>query len=160
MIVLITKTDTMTASSMTPGTKTFEAQYIGRETLTSYRSVREQTDDTPFNTSTGAHVRAGIVAVSRDLLCVNCRRLHERCACPVGTGQLHYHDWIYIDGVGYFEVLDVMGSYTSHKVKGRWVRTPITNHLDIWVGSLAEEKAFEKRFRGTTTDIWKIEVKP
>ena len=149
-----------TMTALTASSRTFEAQYIGRETLTSYRSVPEQTDSTPFNTSTGAHVRAGGVAVSRDLLCSDCRRLHRRCVCPVGTGQVHYGDWLYIDGVGYFEVNDVMGSYTSRKVKGKWVRTPIHNHIDIWCATLAEEKAFEKRFRGTTTDIWKVEAKP
>ena len=150
----------LTATTMgTASSKTFEAQYIGRETLTAYRSVREQTDSTPYNTSTGAHVRAGGVAVSRDLLCPLCRKLHHRCVCPVGTKQLHYGDWLFLDGVGYFEVNDIMGSYTSHKVRGKWVRTPLTNHLDVWVGSLAEERAFEKRFRGTTTDIWKVETK-
>jgi 3D (Asp-Asp-Asp) domain-containing protein len=136
--------------------KTFEGQYIGRVTLTSYRSVKEQTDSTPFNTSTGAHVRAGGVAVSRDLLCADCRRLHRRCVCPVGTGQLHYGDWVYISGVGYFEVNDVMGSYTSHKVHSKWVRTALTNHLDVWLGTYSEEKRFDKTHRGKVYDVWKV----
>ena len=138
--------------------KTFEAQYIGRETLTAYRSVRNQTDSTPFNTSTGAHVRSGCVAVSRDLLCADCRKAHHRCSCPVGTGQLHYGDWLFLDGVGFFEVTDVMGAYSSQRVRGKIVRIPLHNRIDIWVSSLAEEKAFEKRFRGTTTDIWRLEA--
>jgi len=72
---------------------------------------------------------------------------------------VHYGDWLYIDGMGYFEVNDVMGAYTSHKAHGKWVRTVIHNQIDVWVGSLAEEKAFDKRRRGTTTDVYKIEVK-
>lgn len=134
----------------------FTAIFIGTMTLTAYRAVPQQTDSSPFYTSTNEHVRAGSVAVSRDLICGACKKLHRRCDHPEVGKKVHYHDWIYINGIGYFEISDVMGVYTSHKIKGKWIRTPIHNHIDIWVGSLAEEKAFEKRFHGTTTDIWKI----
>jgi 3D (Asp-Asp-Asp) domain-containing protein len=64
----------------------------------------------------------------------------------MGGGRLHYGDWLYIDGVGFFEVNDIMGARA-------------TKHIDVWVSSLAEEKAFDRRFRGTTADVWRIEAK-
>jgi hypothetical protein len=38
------------------------------------------------------------------------------------------------------------------------VRIPIKNHIDIWVGTLAEEKAFHKKHNGQPVDLYKVSV--
>ncbi len=88
---------------------------IGSLTATSYRSVPNQTDDSPFVTSTGERVHKHGVAVSRDLL--------ERWGGPI-----KYGDWVYIEGYGFKVVNDCMNE--RHK-----------NRIDIWVASYEEEKA-------------------
>lgn len=92
------------------------AVLIGNMTLTSYRSVPEQTDDTPYHTSIGERVSPRGCAVSRDLL--------KRWG-----GPLNYGDLIYIEGVGYRFVNDTMNQ--RHK-----------QHVDIWVETYQEEKTF------------------
>lgn len=87
---------------------------VGKLTITSYRSVPEQTDDSPFITSTGEHVNPHGVAVSQDLLTKN-------------GGPIDYGDLLYIEGYGFKVVNDTM----NIKIK---------NHLDIWVETKAEEK--------------------
>jgi len=82
--------------------------------ITSYRSVPEQTDDSPFYTSIGEHVHPHGVAVSRDLL--------KRWG-----GPLNYGDQLYIEGFGFKVVNDTMNA--------RYKRS-----VDIWVGSYDEEK--------------------
>lgn len=128
---------------------TMVAVLIGSLTVTSYRSVPQQTDTTPYHTSTGAHVEPGGVAVSRDLLCGACRKLHHRCKHPEYTKKIHYGDWLYISGYGFHFVNDCMSTTTSIRVKGRWIKRPILNQIDIWVKSYQEEKAI---------DIKKLEV--
>ncbi len=131
---------------------------IGAVTLTAYQSLPSQTDSSPFYTSTNEHVRYGGVAVSRDLLCGACRKLHHRCKHPEYAKKIHYGDWLFTHDIGFLRVNDVMGSYTSHKVHGRWKRTPITQHIDVWVGSLAQERAFHKKWKGKAVELWKVEV--
>lgn len=87
---------------------------IGNMQITSYRSVKEQTDDTPFITSTGDHVHSEGVALSRDLL--------SRWGGPISYG-----DVVYIEGYGTKVVNDCMNA--RH-----------TNAVDMWVSSYAEEK--------------------
>lgn len=113
---------------------------IGELTVTSYRSVPQQTDTTPYHTSTGAHVEPGGVAVSRDLLCGACRKLHKRCAHPEYTKKIHYGDWLYISGYGFRFVNDCMSMTTSIRVKGKVKKRLILNQVDIWVRSYNEEK--------------------
>lgn len=125
------------------------AVLIGELTITSYRSVTKQTDSTPFYTSTGAHVEAGGVAVSRDLLCGACRKLHHRCQHPEYTKKIHYGDWLYISGYGFRFVNDCMSKTSDIRVKGRWIKRPIFNQIDIWVSSYREEK---------TVGVQKLEV--
>jgi len=36
-------------------------------------------------------------------------------------------------------------------------RVPITQHIDVWVPTLAAEKVFFKRFRNGKVKIWKVE---
>lgn len=112
---------------------------VGNLTVTSYRSVHQQTDATPYHTSTNEVVRKGGVAVSRDLLCGACRKLHKRCAHPEVTGKVHYGDYLLVDGHGILKVNDVMGATKYDKKTKR--RYPITNAIDIWVSSYKEEKA-------------------
>lgn len=114
---------------------------LGNLTVTSYRSVPEQTDSSPFYTSTGERVKAGGVAVSRDLLCGACRRLHRRCLRPDYPKKLHYGDWLYVDGYGFKYINDVMGATSTTNVGGRRHTRTITNQIDMWVRTPAEEKA-------------------
>ncbi len=90
----------------------FKALLLGVLTVTSYRSVPEQTDDTPFITSIGEHVHVGGIAVSQDLL---------------KSGVVEYHDILYVEGFGFYQVNDTM----NHRH---------VKHVDIWVETLAEEK--------------------
>lgn len=92
---------------------------VGNLTLTSYRSVPEQTDDTPFHTSTGERVSVRGCAVSRDLL--------KRWG-----GPLDYGDLLYIEGVGFRFVNDCMAA--RHK-----------QAVDIWVETYQDEKAIGVR---------------
>jgi len=87
---------------------------IGNLQVTSYRSVPNQTDDSPNYTSIGEHVNNHGVAVSRDLL-------------KRGGGPLNYGDLVYIEGFGFKFVNDCMGAQNKQAV-------------DIWVGSYKEEK--------------------
>jgi len=85
---------------------------IGLLQVTSYRSVPEQTDNSPMITSIGEHVHMGGIAVSQDLL---------------KSGKLHYHDTVYVQGFGYYQVNDTMN-----------VR--IHDAVDIWVETKEEER--------------------
>jgi len=112
---------------------------IGTLTITSYRSVPQQTDSTPFHTSTNERVRSGGAAVSRDLLCGACRRLHARCRRPEVRSKVHYGDYVLVKGHGILRVNDIMGvTKYDKKTKKRY---PITKAIDIWVSSYKEEKA-------------------
>lgn len=119
------------------------ATLIGHLTVTSYEAKQEQTDSSPFNTSTGERVRSGGVAISRDLLCGACRRLHHRCKRPDNPTHLHYGDWLYVEGYGFREVNDVMGAYTTQKVHGKKIRIPIRHHIDLFVWTWKEEHAVQ-----------------
>lgn len=111
---------------------------IGQCTVTSYRSLPNQTDSSPNFTSIGDRTHKGGVAVSRDLICGACRRLHRRCDHPeVGKG-IHYGDYVSIGELGIFKVNDIMGATMYDKVHHK--RVPIVQHFDIWCASFAEEK--------------------
>lgn len=104
--------------------------FIGNITLTSYRSVPEQTDDSPFFTSTGERVSVRGCAVSRDLLKKN-------------GGSLDYGDLIYIEGVGFRFVNDCMAA--RHK-----------RSVDIWVSTYKDEKKIGYR---PNQKIWLVRHK-
>ena len=125
---------------------------IGVLTVTSYRPIPEQTDNTPFNTSTTEYVRAGGCAVSRDLLCGACRKLHWRCKHPEYPKKVHYGDWLYIDGYGFRQVNDVMGEYKTQRVKGKKVKIKIERQIDIFVWTYKEEKKVNVKQR----NVWII----
>lgn len=103
---------------------------IGTLQVTSYRSVKNQTDSTPFTTSTGERVHPYGVAVSEDLLCPHAygkHKVHKKVDCPY-YNRIHYGDWLYVEGYGLKVVNDVMNP--RHK-----------QSIDLWVRTLAQEKA-------------------
>ena len=87
---------------------------LGTMNITAYRSVPEQTDDSPFTTSIGEHVHPHGCAVSRDML--------KRWG-----GPLNYGDMLYIEGIGFKIINDTM--HQRHK-----------RSVDIWVKTYNEEK--------------------
>lgn len=103
---------------------------IGSLQITSYRSVPEQTDDSPFITATGERVCKDGVAVSQDLL---------------KSKTVKYGDWLFIEGIGLKRVNDTM--HNRHN-----------NHIDVWVSSLDEEKKFHKKFKGKKVKVWIIKL--
>lgn len=103
---------------------------IGPMTITSYRSVPSQTDDSPFTTSIGERVHPHGIAVSQNLL--------KRWG-----GPLNYGDVLYVEGIGFKVVNDVMNP--RHR-----------DHVDVWVSSFAKERAFSKRWCGKKTRIWLV----
>jgi 3D (Asp-Asp-Asp) domain-containing protein len=93
-------------------------------TVTSYRSVPSQTDNSPYITSIGEKVNKSGVAASQDLL---------------KQGTLKYGDIIYVEGYGLKVVNDTMNPR-------------MTNHIDMWVKTRAEEKKVGTR----TLKVYKI----
>ncbi len=116
---------------------------IGNLIVTSYRSVKNQTDASPFYTSTGERTSPDGVAISQDLLCPACKKLHARCKNPTGI-ILHYGDWVYIKFVGLKRVNDVMNKRYK-------------NRMDVWVETLAEEKKFHKQFGDVKLEVHKVQ---
>jgi 3D (Asp-Asp-Asp) domain-containing protein len=86
--------------------------YLGVVTLTSYRPVKEQTDDSPWTTSIGHRVSQDGVAISQDFL---------------RSGEVCYGDTLVIEGFGQRIVNDVMNQ--RH-----------TRAVDLWVRTLQDEK--------------------
>lgn len=86
---------------------------LGELRITSYRSIRAQTDSSPNWTSIGHHVHPFGCAVSQDL---------------IKSGEVRYGDVLVVPGFGKRVVNDVM--------HGRFTRS-----IDLWVGSYKEEKA-------------------
>lgn len=104
---------------------------IGNIPVTAYRSVPNQTDNSPFLTSIGEHVCKDGVAVSQDLLEKN-------------GGPLRYGDWIYIEDIGLKRVNDTM-------------HPRITQHIDVWVKTLGEEKRFWERYKNKRLKIYRVQ---
>jgi 3D (Asp-Asp-Asp) domain-containing protein len=104
------------------------AVLIGQLTTTSYRSVKEQCDPTPYHTSTGERVCQDGVAVSQDLL---------------RSGKVKYGDWVYVESIGLKRVKDTM--HHRHK-----------NHIDIWVKTLKEEQEFHRKYKGRKLRVYLI----
>jgi hypothetical protein len=94
-------------------------------TVTSYRSIQAQTDSSPNYTSIGDRTHKGGCAVSRDLL-------------TRWKGPVNYGDYLYIEGMGIYQVNDVMGDTGYDKDTHK--RFKIREHIDIWVASHDEEK--------------------
>lgn len=107
--------------------------FIGQFYVTSYRSVKEQTDDSPFYTANGDHVCRDGVAVSQDLLKRN-------------GGPLDFGDLVYIEGIGIKRINDVMNSRYK-------------NRFDVWVKTYSEEKAFDKAFHNKELAVFIVQFK-
>jgi 3D (Asp-Asp-Asp) domain-containing protein len=105
------------------------AIFIGSFQVTAYRSVPYQTRERGyFWTASGDRVNSKGIAVSQDLLAKN-------------GGPFSYGDLVYVEHIGFKYVNDTMNKR-------------ITKHLDVWVGTYAEEKAFDKTFKGRSLNIW------
>lgn len=104
------------------------AVLIGTFNVTSYRSVVEQTDDSPFITSIGQRVCGHGIAVSQDML---------------KSRAVKYGDWVYVENVGMKQINDTMN--IRHK-----------NRFDVWVSSLKEEREFHRKFKGRKLKVWII----
>ena len=105
--------------------------FLGVLTVTSYRSVPNQTDSTPFITSTNERVHDGGVAVSRDLLCPLSLKLklrHARKGCQF-QNKIHYGDQLFTGPGGFRVVNDCMNA--RHK-----------RRIDLWVPTLRMEKKY------------------
>ncbi len=119
---------------------------VGPLTVTSYQSVKSQTDSSPTYTSIGQKTRKGGIAVSQDLLCPagkKCKRNLKGCQ----TEMIHYGDYLYVKGLGIFQVNDCMGLTRWDRDLKK--RVKIQRALDVWVPSYDEEKAFD-RAHGTS----------
>ena len=95
---------------------------VGLLTVTSYRAVPVQTkpsckSNSECQTSIGENVSELGCAVSQDLL---------------ASGQIHYHDVLYISGLGFRIVNDTMASR-------------IRSSVDVFVYTKKEEKRFGVR---------------
>ena len=97
--------------------------FIGQLTITAYRSVPEQTKGKGHTkaeclyTSIGERVNIHGCAISRDLL---------------SSGQIHYGDLIYIEGIGFKFVNDCMNQRHTNSLD-IWVRFKNEEHK-IWIG--------------------------
>lgn len=109
------------------------AVFLGTFKVTSYRSVPEQTDSSPYITATGERVCNKGIAVSQDMLKKN-------------GGALNYGDLVYVESVGFKFINDSMNS--RHKQR-----------FDIWVSTLEEEKKFHKRFKNKPLKVYVIKYR-
>lgn len=105
--------------------------FLGSMIVTSYRSVPNQTDSSPYLTSIGERVGRDGVAVSQDWLL---------------TGKIKYGDWVYIEEIGFKKVNDTMNARFSKR-------------MDVWVTNYAEEKEFDKKFKRKKLKVWLIKGK-
>lgn len=106
---------------------------IGNLIGTSYRSVPEQTDDSPNFTATGEHVCTHGIAISQDLLKKN-------------GGLLEFGDLVYIDTIGFKTVNDTM----NKRMKKRF---------DVWVGTYKEEREFDRAYKNRKFKVWLVKSK-
>lgn len=98
-------------------------------TVTAYRSVPAQTDDSPFITSIGERTCQHGIAVSQDLL---------------KQWKVQYHDWVYIENIGPKQVTDCMNKRYK-------------NHIDIWVATEQEEHKIYKKYKNKKLKMWKLD---
>jgi 3D (Asp-Asp-Asp) domain-containing protein len=96
-----------------------ETLVLGMLQVTAYRSVPQQTDDSPFYTSIGHKTHPYGIAVSQDLL---------------KSGKVKYGDYLCVDTQGCYVVNDTMNP--RH-----------INSVDIWVANYAAEKAIPPQRR-------------
>lgn len=105
-----------------------QSRLLGSFKVTSYRSVKNQTDNSPDWSSVGVHCNPWMIAASQDLL---------------ADGTVKYGDLVYVEGVGFRVISDTMNKR-------------IKRQFDCWVSTRAEEKAFDKAFGKRKLKVWKI----
>jgi hypothetical protein len=126
---------------------------IGNLTVTSYQSVPNQTDDTPYRTSINERVNGAGIAVHPSLLCPNAKAvtgknrfvLCKRDTKGCNKESMHYFDVVYVEDIGFKTVVDVMASSTKMDSK-----------LDVWVPTVSAEKEFHKKFKNRKLAVWRI----
>lgn len=138
--------------------------FVGSLTFTSYRSVKNQTDDTPFHTSINQRVFNGGAAISQDRLCGACRKLHKRCERPDNPTKIHYGDCLYLEGVGFKIVNDCMGKFSRYKIRTkngtRVLFKKQTNWIDVWVPTLKDEQQFHRSKGIRQYKVWLVKEIP
>lgn len=103
--------------------RAFDQYAAFQVTITGYSSSIHETDDSPGLTATNTQARAGVIALSQDLL---------REFTP--GAPFSFHDRVEIPGLGQFRVEDTMHP--------RW-----TLRADVWFGSRAEALDWGRRSR-------------
>ena len=141
---------------MTPSTILL-CYLLGPLTVTTYQSVKAQTDASPNYTSIGEKTHRGGVAVSRDLLCPVSKQCRRNVKMVCDPTRIHYGDHIWIKDLGIYKVNDVMGATKYLKWKKK--RVPITRAVDVWVGSYAEEKAFDDKYGESRWTAYRVKLK-
>lgn len=106
---------------------------MGSFTVTSYRSVPEQTDQSPHITANGERVCRDGVAVSQDWLKKN-------------GGPLNFGDWIYIENIGLKRVNDTMNK--RHKKR-----------FDVWVKEFKDEQSFHAKYKNRKLAVYLVNRK-
>lgn len=116
-----------------------EALTLGLLLTTGYQSEPRFTDNTPFHTSIGEKVHPHGIAASQDLLCpaslfkdLRIKR-HKAETCHL-KHKLHYHDLLWVEGVGFKILNDTMNK--RHR-----------NHVDVWCASHEQEKKLKPQKR-------------
>ena len=137
---------------------------VGNLTLTSYRSVPNQTDSSPYHTSTGERVSLSGAAVSQDLLCGACRKLHGRCERPDNSTKVHYGDCLYSEVFGFRIINDCMGKTSRRVVKTKNGTKTVfykqNEWVDVWVSDLKGERTFHKKFGINKHKVYILKRKP
>lgn len=136
--------------------------FLGNLQVTSYRSVENQTDSSPFYTSTGERVKTGGAAISQDLLCGACKKLHKRCAHPEYPKRIHYGDHLYIKNVGLVTINDCMGKVKTYKLPTlngyKKVFRRQLKAIDVWVARKENEKAFHRKYGINKHKVWLVNL--
>jgi len=137
--------------------------FLGNFTVTSYRSIPNQTDSSPYYTSTGERVRIGGAAISQDILCGACKKVHKRCKHPEYSKKLHYGDHVYIKEIGFKVINDCMGKVKTYRIKTntgykRLFKKQLRS-IDIWVPFKKDEKAFHSKYGINKHKVWLVKIK-
>ena len=135
---------------------------LGNYQVTSYRSVPNQTDVSPYHTSTGERVHDSGTTISQDILCGACRKLHKRCQHPEYTKKLHYGDMLYIKEIGFKVINDCMGKVKTYRIKTNVGYKKLfkkqLNSIDIWVPFKEDEEAFHSKYGINKHTVWLIKL--
>ena len=103
-------------------------------------------------------------AISQDLLCGACRKLHGRCERPDNSTKIHYGDCLYSEVFGFKIINDCMGKHSRRTVKTKNGTKTVfykqNEWIDIWVSDLKGESAFHKKFGINKHKVYILKRKP